>query len=57
VQGNVEQAARQALAMLKAACVGDKPAAKTVLIPQAIVERASTRRIDARTTRARRSSR
>jgi hypothetical protein len=43
--------------MLKAVCVGDKPAEKTVLIPQAIVERASTRRIDARTTRARRSSR
>ena len=45
VQGNVEQAARQALAMLKAACVGDEPAEKTVLIPQAIVERGSTRRI------------
>ena len=57
VQGNVEQAARQALAMLKAACVGDKPAAKTVLIPQAIVERASTRRIDTHTARGRRSSR
>ena len=45
VQGNVEQAARHALAMLKAACVGDEPAEKTVLIPQAIVERESTRRI------------
>jgi DNA-binding LacI/PurR family transcriptional regulator len=56
VQGNVEQAARQALALLKAACVGDGPADKTVLIPQAIVERASTRRIDARTKRARHSS-
>ena len=56
VQGNVEQAARHALAMLKAVCVGDKPAEKMVLIPQVIVERASTRRIDARTTRARHSS-
>ena len=47
VQGDVEQAARQALAMLKAACVGDEPAEKTVLIPQIIVERASTRRVGA----------
>jgi hypothetical protein len=31
--------------MLKAACVGDTPAEKTVLIPQTIVERASTRRV------------
>ena len=47
VQGNVEQAARQALTLLKAACLGDKPAETTVLIPQAIVERASTRRLSA----------
>ena len=47
VQGNVEHAARQALAMLKAACVGDEPTEKTVLIPPAIVERASARRVGA----------
>jgi DNA-binding LacI/PurR family transcriptional regulator len=56
VQGNVEQAARQALTLLKAACLGDKPAGKTVMIHQVIVERASTRRVDVGTTRARRSS-
>ena len=56
VQGDVEQAARQTLAMLKAACLGDEPAKKTVLIPQAIVERGSTRRIGAADTRADRPS-
>jgi len=45
VQGSVEQAARQTLAMLKAACVGETPAETMVLIPQTIVERASTRRL------------
>jgi DNA-binding LacI/PurR family transcriptional regulator len=47
VQGDVEQAARQALTLLKAACLGDKPAEETVMIPQVIVERASTRRVGA----------
>jgi DNA-binding LacI/PurR family transcriptional regulator len=47
VQGSVEQAARQALAMLKAACVGDEPAEKVVLIPQTILERASTHHLSA----------
>ena len=42
VQGDVEQAARHALAMLKSACLGDAAAEKRVLIPQTIVERAST---------------
>lgn len=43
VQGDVEQAARNTLAMLKAACLGDGPAERRMLIPQRIVERASTR--------------
>jgi len=47
VQGSVEQAARQALAMLKAACVGDEPAENVVLIPQTILERASTHHLAA----------
>jgi len=33
--------------MLKAACVGETPAETMVLIPQTIVERASTRRVGA----------
>lgn len=41
VQGDVEQAARHALTMLKAACLGEAPTEKRVLIPQTIVERAS----------------
>lgn len=52
VRGDVERAARQALVMLKSACLGDAPADRAVLMPQAIVERASTRRIDASDVRA-----
>lgn len=48
VHGDVELAARETLAMLKAACLGDEPVARHVLIPQAIAERASAGRPDAR---------
>lgn len=45
VRGDVEQAARHALTMLKSTCLGDAPAARHVLIPQVVTARASTRRI------------
>lgn len=43
VRGDPEAAAREALGLLKAACLGDRPAEKTVRIGQTIVERESTR--------------
>lgn len=47
VHGDLEQAARRALAMLKAACLGDEPAEQRVAIPQVVTVRASTRRVAA----------
>lgn len=45
VQGNPETAAREALSLLKAACLGDAPEQRTLRIEQSIVERESTRRL------------
>jgi DNA-binding LacI/PurR family transcriptional regulator len=45
VQGNPEEAARQALGLLKSACLGDAPAQRTVRIEQTIIDRESTRRL------------
>lgn len=43
VQGNPEEAARRALALLKAACLGSTPDERTVRLEQSLVERESTR--------------
>lgn len=43
VRGDPEAAAREALGLLKAACLGDTPAEQTIRIGQTIVERESTR--------------
>lgn len=43
VQGDPEEAARQALGLLKAACLGNTPKQRTVRLEQSIIERESTR--------------
>lgn len=45
VRGDPEAAAREALGLLKAACLGDTPADRTIRIGQSIIERESTRRV------------
>jgi DNA-binding LacI/PurR family transcriptional regulator len=45
VRGDPEAAAREALGMLKAACLGDTPHDRTIRIGQTIVERESTREL------------
>ena len=45
VRGDPEAAAREALGLLKSACLGDTPAERTIRIGQSIVERESTRRL------------
>lgn len=42
VRGDPEAAAREALGLLKAACLGDTPAEQTIRIGQSIIEREST---------------
>lgn len=44
VRGDPEATAREALGLLKAACLGDKPAEASIRITQSLVERESTRR-------------
>lgn len=45
VRGDPEAAAREALGLLKDACLGDKPTVRTLRIGQTIIERESTRRL------------
>jgi DNA-binding LacI/PurR family transcriptional regulator len=45
VRGDPEAAAREALGLLKSACLGDTPPERTIRIGQSIVERESTRRL------------